>query len=144
YSDGFCSAQSGSGYVLLNEDFQPVKEMEEAAAFHEGLAKIKEGKTLTYINKEGKAVIKKEAGLGSDFSEGIACIIRQQKGIFFEQEGNTLFTVPCYSRGGFADPEYPVGFQDGYCLWRGENGKYGYLDHEGKYVVPPCFDQAGA
>lgn len=144
YSEGFWSAQTGSGYVLLNEDFQPVKEMEEAAAFHEGLAKIKAGKTLTYINKEGKAVIKKEAELGSDFSEGIACIIRQQKGIFFDQEGNTLFTVPCYRRGGFADPEYPVGFQDGYCLWRGENGKYGYLDHEGKYVVPPCLDQAGA
>ena len=143
YSEGFWCVQTNSGYVLLNENFQPVKQMSDSAAFHDGLARVKEEKKITYIDREGTVVIEKQAALGSDFSEGIACVVQQQKGVFFDKAGNGLFTVPCYRTGGFAEPDFPVGFQDGYCLWRGENGKYGYLDHKGNYVLPPCFDQAG-
>ena len=109
----------------------------QAGLFHDGLAQVENtAHKIGYINTEGKFVIAPayEAGLG--FSEGLACVIPASGQItFVDANGKAKFVVQ-----GAREAR---SFHEGLAAVRmGE--KWGYVDADGRLVIPPSYSKAGS
>ena len=110
--------------------------------FHDGLASVFEaGKGFGYIDPFGKFVIGPtlEWGWGRQFHEGIASVLiigknnERNQAAWINEKGEIIFT------GMGLEGSY---FSDGLMPMPGNNGKYGFVDKNFKFVIPPQFDLA--
>jgi hypothetical protein len=139
FSEGFAfvTYEGSRGYIDVHGVMVARVAREYHLCFSEGLAALCEkvqggfwGDPVfpigpwKYIDKTGKVVIPPEFAGADYFSEGLAAV---QNAVF-------------YRRFGFFDEWHWDGVEDhGEAMTR--NGKWGFIDKTGKYVIPPTFDR---
>jgi len=92
------------------------------------------------MDTSGKIVQKIRCSDFYAYSEGLAIIGRGKRLCGIDKNGDTVFEIP-YEEGSNITG-LTRGFQDGLLLFRGNNGKYGYIDKNGDVLIPPVFDDA--
>lgn len=117
-----------------------------AGTFSDGLAQVGDDRGRRFIDTEGKTLITLgDVSQAGNFSEGLAPIYidrsLQKKGWqtqFIDKKGETVLTVDGYAEGfheGMAVLIVGDGTADG-------NGKYGFMDRNGKVVIAAKFAEA--
>lgn len=113
--------------------------------FSEGLAAvcIESGK-CGYIDQTGKYVINPQFESVSDFSEGLAAVVVENKTGYIDKTGkiiiNPQFDMDGKGPGGMAQMLL-CAFSEGLASVR-IGGKYGYIDKSGKIIINPQFEYA--
>ena len=95
-----------------------------------------------YIDGDGNVVIPPKYDFAEDFSEGLAAVE--------EHEGDGIGFINSYGEM-VIPPKFNAvigcGFSDGLCAVTekgcGWNGKWGYIDRIGRFVIPPKYFDAG-
>ncbi len=118
------------GQIKINPQFA------YANPFYEGLALIKasDGK-YGYINEEGKYIINATYKQASDFANGMALVVKENSKLeFINSKGETKINL---------DPsiEMAHNFREGLALVS-INNKFGYINDEGKIVIPSIYADA--
>src|SRR5262249_14998357 len=101
-----------------------------AESFSEGLAAAEIGDKWGYIDKTGEFVIPPQYEVAKKFSEGLAAVKIDGKFKFIDKTGKDIIQTPFHFVGEFSEGRAKV--QD-------DNGYYGYIDKEGKIVIPLQF-----
>lgn len=114
------------GYLSVTGDIAIEPIYEYASTFSEGLACVSDGEKYGFIDTTGKLVIPMKYSLFNNIKS------RYQRTIFgieSEDKLEQLYTSFYYTR-----------FSDGICPVN-ENGKFGFIDKNGEYIVEPMFDE---
>lgn len=124
--------------------------------FSEGLCAVRLGNKWGYIDKTGKFVIEAKYDNAGTFSEGVGCVRLGQKCGYVDKTGKFVLPLQfdAYEHSNNARSDNPdwdftaalvekFGFSDGLAVAR-KDGKEGYIDHSGKFVIAPKFASAGA
>ena len=123
------------GYIDREGYFAIPPQFTDADGFSEGLAAVEKNNKYGYINKSGAFAITPRFDAANDFREGVATVFVGEKHHIIDKQGNTLATLAdnITNVEPFSDGLAPIEID-----W-----KYGYINHEGKVVIPPRFDFAG-
>ncbi|WP_324824572.1 WG repeat-containing protein [Sinanaerobacter sp. ZZT-01] len=127
----------------LDYDFKPLFEesFEHAEPFSDGLAPAKrENDTWGLMNTNGEIVQRISCSDFYSYSEELSIVGRGKRLCGIDKNGDAVFEVPYEESNSITGLRR--GFQDGLLLFRGKNGKYGYIDRNGDVVIPPVFDDA--
>jgi hypothetical protein len=123
-----------AGEILYNE-----------ITFSEGLAKVKKNGKYGFIDSEGKEVIPCIYNEATAFSNGLACVQKNNdytKCNIIDKNGNEMVPyiydeMDCYT--GTSNAEYP--YKDKGLLRVKRNSKWGMIDHAGKEAIPCIYDK---
>ena len=106
------------GYVNKSGETVINPQFDRAGIFAEGLAPAKMGR-WGFVDAAGKVVVNPQFDQADVFSEGLAAVRLGGGG-----------------PGPFDDPRP-------WSPWHGGGGRYGFVDHDGKYIINAQFDDAG-
>lgn len=131
--------------IYLDNNFQRVskKSYEEATAFSQGVAVVKDTKGWHIINENEEII--------SDiplcqyvyaFSEGIAVAQFDKEIKYLDTTGKVLFALPYKISDGDSLQNEMCYYSEGLIVFPGKNHKLGYMDSQGRIVVEPVFEQA--
>jgi len=125
-----------NGNVLYSDYFN-----NNTGDFHDGLAVFEKDLNFGYVDKNGNIVIQPEYFMAYDFSEGLAAVANEDdKHGFIDKSGNLV--IPFIFEHNIEDTYLYQGFSDGLaavCM----DGKFGYINKNGDFVIEPKFDYAG-
>ena len=113
----------------------------------EGLFAYVEDFRMGFMNTAGKLVIPliygSDGTINPVFSEGVCCLLDSSFSYysFINKTGKPVFDFRIYGATGGAAVHYYPEFHEGLCVAH-ENLKYGFIDHSGKWVIPPTYDRA--
>lgn len=108
-------------------------------SFHDGLACFEKNGKFGYVNTEGDIVIEPSYDFAYDFSEGLAMVADMDKCGFINMK-NELVIPMIYDH--YPEESYLYqGFSNGLAVVCAD-GKYGYIDTQGNYRIPPKFGYA--
>lgn len=123
--------------------------------FSEGLCAVRTGNKWGYIDKTGKFVIEAKYDNAATFSEGLGCVRLGNKIGYVDKTGKLVIPLQfdAYEQSSKAHSDNPdwdftsllvekLNFSDGLAVAR-KDGKEGYIDHSGKFVIEPQFLAAG-
>jgi hypothetical protein len=109
--------------------------------FHDGLAVFEKDLNFGYSNTRGDIVIQPEYFMAYDFSEGLAVVANESdKHGFIDKTGKLV--IPFLFEHNFEGAYLYEGFSEGIAAVC-EDGKFGYIDEKGNYVIEPVYDYAG-
>nr|WP_315024783.1 WG repeat-containing protein [uncultured Aminipila sp.] len=131
--------------IYLDNNFQQVstKSYEEATAFNQGVAVVKDTKGWHIINENEEIISDVPAcQYMYAFSEGIAVAQFDKELKYLDTKGKVLFTLPYKSPEGQFLPDEICYYSEGLIAFPGRNQKLGYMDSKGRIVVEPVFDRA--
>jgi hypothetical protein len=142
----------GGGKLVVNPQF------DEAQPFTNGLACVRVGKQYGYIDKTGKLTINPQFDVAFPFSdEGLAMVGLGGKVGYIDKSGkyvvNPQFDFQKLGPGEWGSEAWQLlflftpdigrgSFSDGLTPARAAEGKVGYVDKTGKFVINPQFDLA--
>ena len=143
-----------SGEVVIEPVF------EAARKFSEGLAAVKVQGRWGFIDPRGDVVIDPQFPSSRDFSEGLAMVEIQHGTIGYLNPAGEWVLEPRPKRDEDAPAPTPVeggrvgrpvseallegySFSEGLAAVRTEEGTWGYIDREGRWVIEPVFFGAG-
>jgi hypothetical protein len=106
---------------------------ENAMAFAEGVAPIRQNEKWGFINMKGEMIITPQFDSVCNFHEGLAAAKVNGKFGFIDHQGKWIIKAAYESATCFAFGLAPVKIND----------KYGYINSKGKWVVQPQFEKAG-
>jgi hypothetical protein len=162
YRDGSWGFIDSDGKVAIDFEFQ------EAEGFSNGLAAVRKEK-WGFIDKNGKEAIPYRFVRARQFSEGMAPVEEQSSWLFIDGTGTPVPGLSGFEDAkSFSDGLAPVQvgekwryitpkgdhgfFREFYrassfsgrlaAVQQEENGKYGFIDRSGEYIVKPTFDDA--
>ena len=106
--------------------------------FREGLAAVQVGRKWGYINRDNRMMIPPQFDGAQPFSNGMAAVTvgepfeGQGKDGYIDKTGQFVFVLPPdkFSYGGFHEGRMEVKMGE----------KWGFVDEQGKQVIPPVFD----
>ena len=137
FSEGLAAVMKKDkwGYIDREGYFAIPPQFTDADGFSEGLAAVEKNNKYGYIGKSGAFAITPRFDAANDFREGVATVFVGEKHHIIDKQGNTLATLAdnITNVEPFSDGLAPIEID-----W-----KYGYINHEGKVVIPPRFDFAG-
>ncbi len=136
YSGGFAIIKKGSAYYYIDSRGGEIGgPFDGASNFQEGLALVKSGDRIGFIDKSGKFKIHEGISGALDFSEGLAEVMLNGKLQFINTKGTSVFTsgydkVNSFSNGLalFYDPAMKL---------------YGYIDKKGQTLIAASYSKAG-
>lgn len=108
--------------------------------FSEGLAAVTKGEKNYYIDKTGREVFPVAEGVTFGFSDGLASVDASKGVIFYDKAGHEVFSCDYnFQRLGidFSEGLAPVTYE-----YYGSGQKYGFIDKQGKEVIPRIYDSA--
>ena len=132
------------GAINRNGDVVIPPEYEEAIVMKEGLARVRKGSRVAYLDASGKRVIEPQEMTGELFSQGVAPATgRSADGKYgwgyIDKKGAWRIQPQFADAKGFSGSRAAVGVQD---EWG--KVKYGYIDANGAVVIKPQYDKAFA
>lgn len=133
---------------------------EAARVFSEGLAAVKVQGRWGFIDPQGSLVIDPQFPRSRDFSEGLAMVQIQLGTIGYLDPAGEWVIQPRPKRNGETPAPTPVegelvgqpviqallegySFSEGLAAVRTEEGTWGFIDREGRWVIEPVFFGAG-
>jgi hypothetical protein len=122
------------GYLRKDWTFAIAPQFQSANQFSEGLAAVGIHGKVGYIDKTGAMVIAPAAyDMTYPFSEGLALVFKGNHASYIDQTGSKPFPA-----------QFQIGhtFEEGVASVQASDGKWGYIDHSGYFVIPPQFDSA--
>jgi hypothetical protein len=123
------------GYIDATGEVVIAPQFEGALPFVEGRALcLNADEKIGFIDTDGHFVIDPVYEEAGSFSEGLAPVVKENGPIqFIDVEGNVVLETK--------DVETCYGFKEG--LARASlNGRWGFIDREGEWVVPAVFEEA--
>ena len=124
-----------SSFKQLRPDF--LLQYDDGYSFSDGLARVRKGNSVLYIDKNGKTQISKKLKNDDsdylDFSENLASFYSNGKFGFINKKGKCVFVLG-------SNITYADDFYDGRCLVYNQKGKVGYINKKGKVVIPTKYD----
>ena len=126
YKLGFID-KMGNEVIPCDFDF-----MDGGCCFHDGLAYVRKGDKVFFINTEGKEAFPFEYEYARDYSEGFAFVSKDNKCGFIDVKGNVVISLTDNDYGDFSE-NYAVVSND---------GNYGFIDKTGKVVIPMIYELA--
>lgn len=140
------SKEGKEGFIDVTGKYIIAPQFPEVGNFSEGLAKaattyLTGSKILDmsagrkkwgYIDQAGKYIIQPMFDEADDFRGGIARIWDDSQLGYINKVGDNIIPMQKYTWG--------TAFGDGLALVVNEEGKKGYIDTSGKYLIPPQFD----
>jgi hypothetical protein len=144
FEDGLArvTVSNKCGFISTNGQFRILPRFDRAADFSEGVASAREGEGIRaagYINANGQFVIGPEFFKAWRFSEGLARVETELGRMqFIDLSGRTAFEVD--------DGAWAGAFSEGLVnICQGKrmtDGKWGYMNTQGKWMIPPRYQQA--
>jgi hypothetical protein len=131
-----------AGDVVISPRFEPLlwhhNQIEYLSRFSEGLACVKVGDLYGYINKKGDFAIPPQFIRAADFSEGLASVMVREGMGYIDKSGRWVIAprVAPFMGGSFKEGLAPAAFATK------QGAKWGYIDHTGRVVIKPSFDEA--
>jgi hypothetical protein len=116
----------------------------KAGHFSEGLAAASDSNGLMgFIDHLGKFIIPGDYRSVTPFSEGLAWAERRNHtSVFIDKFGQAVIERPA-TRVSLSDVDPALHtFREGLCLVWDENGKFGFIDSKGVFVIAPQYDYA--
>ena len=145
YSEGLACVRTKSGkygkYGYIDKKGKMVikAKYDDAYSFSDGLAKVRHGNKVQYINQAGKVKISKKIKNDDsdyiDFSEGLASFYQKNKFGYIDKKGKTAFILN-------ASVTYADDFYEGMSIVYDKKGKIGYINNKGKIVIQPKYTDA--
>lgn len=136
FSEGLAEVKKNgkSGYIDKNFRFVIPPKYDVAWTFSEGRAYVSRSGRGYYIDKSGRKVINgRDSDHGSSFSEGLALFRSKYYGYgYMDINGKTVLEP---------HPNYYCPFKEGMACAE-IDGKWGYIDKTGNFVISPKFDEA--
>ena len=99
----------------------------------------KDGKFGYYHRKKKEIVIPAEYEEAQRFSEGLAGVMKEGRVGFINLKGETVIGFDYLYKEDKRDKSV---FQYGYCAVLNAEGKFGVIDHTGKWVITPEYEDA--
>lgn len=140
---------------------------DEISDFSEGLAAVKSGDRWSFIDKQGTVVIRLSTGyIANSFREGLALIYKQNDNCaYIDPAGKEIITVKCQRASSFSNgfatlfidgnkgyvcidktgkeiPRPEPAQSPGEPIMERRDGYYGYVDGNGKVVIPFQYSKA--
>ena len=124
--------KDGDIVELTPEFIEAIQKYDEVESFSEGLAKVKKGEKVGFINTKGEEVVPCKYDQVGLFSDGFAMVKKSEKHGFINIKGEEV--VPCkYDQVGL--------FSDGFAEVKKER-KWGFINSKGEEIVPCKYDYA--
>ncbi|MFN0140403.1 MAG: WG repeat-containing protein [Pyrinomonadaceae bacterium] len=135
FYEGLAAAKENNKWGYINKSMQFVipAQFDLARSFADGRAWVVNSGKSYYINTSGRKVIKNYGTAGSDFSEGFAVFRDRYLGYGYINTTGKVVIKP--------QPNYPCLFNQEMACAKAD-GKWGYIDRNGKFLIPPQFDEA--
>ncbi|MFP4501811.1 MAG: WG repeat-containing protein [Candidatus Hydrogenedentota bacterium] len=137
----------GDSLCYIDETGAVVFEVPEAVQgnfFHDGLAAVavqrEENETgytpvsWGYVDRDGNFAIAPQFASAADFSQGLACVEKEDKHGFIDKQGEFIIP-PRFVRA------WP--FSEGIAAVAETDGEWGFIDDTGAYVIEPAYYHAG-
>lgn len=139
FHEGMALVSDNRGYGYINSEGKEVIpcQYKMALPFSEDLAAVKDKKTdkWGYINKKGEIVIPFQYRYPRSFTEGYAFVEKEEnKWSYIDTKGKNIIPWDDYFTG------YNF-FVNGLAQIK-SGGKYGFINYNGKIVIPCIFDHA--
>ena len=147
FSEGLCFARaceetgritSDWGYIDKKGNWSIAPQFESVDGFCEGLAAVRHKGRWGYIDHKGSFVIAAGYDKASSFAEGLAWVRKGEGYAFINKQGQVVFNL---ARGLVAQ-----NFSEGLAVAFREGPDslpvYGFIDKEGKVVIPLQYEQA--
>ena len=134
FSEGLAAVQDGMtgkwGYIDRTGHYAIPPQFQGAFPFNEGLAHVRlvDG-TEGHIDRSGQLIVK---GSSSMMRDGLIIIMEKEKSIFVDRTGKALFEAP---RNAW--------FVEGGLVAFVENGRMGFMDRQGREIIPPRYRTDG-
>lgn len=137
FSEGLAPVSNGDlwGYIDSSGRVKVPFGFLKAGIFSQGLAPVKTSAGFGYIDKTGKAVIQPQFKAARPFHEGAAAVLTDSWH-FIDSNARPAFAGSFDAAGDFSNQLAPAMPSDGKA--------FGYIDHSGKFVIAPQFEQADA
>jgi hypothetical protein len=128
------------GYVNRNGDLIIPAQFKEASYFTEGLAPVQLETKWGYIDEQGKMVIKPQFDHAHQFSQGLAPVVIKEQYGFIDKQGAISINLRFdnVETPGILGRILPVGS----LLPVKQDGKWGYIDEDGDWVIVAQFEFA--
>ncbi len=132
YSEGLAFAVKGDSAGFINKDgrFEFLVDAYASKPFSDSMAfvgkLIKRQMKWCLINRKGEKVTDYIFDDVKEFSEGVAPVLKDGRWYFIDKTGTEVLAN---------DYEYVDNFVDGIAWVSLRNGKRGYIDHSGKFVI---------
>ncbi len=134
FRDGMAKVRIGDKYSFVNTKGKQIPlTFDEAEDFSEGLAKVRVGDKWGFINKDGKFIVKPQYDWATSFTGGMAKVQKGDKYTLIGTKGQQI--TDWFDRIYFFSDERAVVMKD---------GKWGYIDVNGRIVIPLIYDKAYA
>jgi hypothetical protein len=157
FSEGLACVQTEKGYGYIDKAgvfiIKPV--FDSADSFSEGLARVCQKERWGYIEKSGKLVLKSQYAAARQFSEGLAYVqIREAsppeggrsilRWAYIDRSGRFVIGPRSGDESWEISTWYPdcTEFSEGLAA-QSADGKFGYIDKAGHWVIPPQFHRPG-
>lgn len=125
-----------TGTVVFSTDKFDSENIIFWSRFREGRAIVKKaGGNYGVIDKTGKQIVPFIYDYIEDYSEGLACVIKDGRYGFINKSGQLV--IPCIY-------EEAYNFSCGLVMVRPEGLLYGYINKSGKLVIPCSYKRAGS
>ncbi len=132
FHDGLAKVKIGNKYSFITKSGKQLPlTFDDASDFSEGLAKVKVGNKWGFINKNGTFVAKPIYDWATPFTGGVAKVKKDGKFTLINNQGKQI--TDWFDRIYFFSNERAVVMKD---------GKWGYIDINGKIVIPLVYDAA--
>jgi len=158
FSEGLAAVDLGNinapkfGYINKKGEIIIEPQFNQAAEFKDGVsvACIKVSKQVSkcgLINKEGKFVVNPQFDSIGEFSEGLAAVSigerEKSRWGFINKEGKLIIEMQFIDAVPFCEYGCSLQFKDGLAAIKmpGDDGKFGFIDKLGKFVISPKFER---
>ena len=144
YKYGFIDT-TGNVVVPIQYDYYLEGDAVFHTCFYEGLTKVSKGKyeflKYGFIDKTGREVTPLKYDNASDFNEGLAAVLLNEKLGFINQNGEEV--IPFIYDGVYTESgiEMFAGFREGLIAVE-KDEKWGFIDRTGKIIIPFKYDFA--
>jgi hypothetical protein len=141
-------SQVAAGFIYPNGRFAIEPSFEETDSYSEGIAGVRDQATHKwgYIDHHGSYIIPPKFDRAWRFSEGLALVETSGKRQFVDRSGNVI-AGPFATAYPFSEGTAAVNVGGRLADWGNRadfvmGGKWGYIDRDGKFVIPAKFDWA--